>query len=68
MKKQLLITEKEAEIIASALHEYKVNKRAKEEKNPNCDKYFLGYECGLIESLRMRVAELFEEEINAKPF
>ena len=68
MKKQLLITEKEAEIISRALHEYKVNKRTNEEKNPNCDKYFLGFECGLIESLRIRVAELFEEERNAKPF
>ncbi len=68
MKKQLVISEKEAEWIEKALTVFAQEKREREEKNPNCDKYILGFECGILECLRRRVSELFEEENNAKPF
>ena len=60
MKKALMINEKEADWISSALLYYAIEKREEEEKKENCDKYYLGFECGLIESLRNRVSELFE--------
>ena len=60
-KKELYITEKEAKIISSALSDYIVTKRLDGEKNSNCDKYFLGFECGQIDCLRDRIDELFEK-------
>lgn len=61
IKKEICITEKEAKIISSALSDYIVTKRLNGEKNPNCDKYFLGFECGQIDCLRDRIDELFKE-------
>jgi hypothetical protein len=61
MKKELCITEKEAKIISDALSDYITTKRLDGEKNPNCDKYFLGFECGKIDCLSRRILELFEE-------
>lgn len=59
-KKAIQITEKEAKIISYALSDYITTKRMDGEKNPNCDKYFLGFECGQIDCLRDRIEELFE--------
>lgn len=61
MKKELLITDKEATIISNALDDYIMAKRTAGEKNPNCDKYLLGFECGKIDCLSRRVLELFKE-------
>lgn len=61
IKKELLINEKEAKIISDALSDYITNKRLNGEKNPNCDKYILGFECGKIDCLSRRIYELFEE-------
>ena len=61
MKKELLIDEKEAKIISDALSDYITTKHLNGEKNPNCDKYFLGFECGKIDCLSRRILELFEE-------
>ena len=61
MKKELCITEKEAKIISDALSDYITTKRLNGEMNPNCDKYFLGFECGKIDCLSRRILELFEE-------
>ena len=62
-KKTIQITEKEAKIISYALTDYITNKRLEGMKNPNCDKYFVGFECGQIDGLRNRVEELFEEQL-----
>ena len=61
IKKELLINEEEAKIISYALTDYITAKRRKEENDPNCDKYFLGFECGKIDCLSRRILELFEE-------
>ena len=61
-KKAIQISEKEAKIISYALGDYIVSKRMEGEKNPNCDKYFVGFECGQIDSLRDRINELFEDQ------
>lgn len=60
-KKELLINEKEAKIISDALSDFIATKRRNGENNPNCDKYFLGFECGKIDCLSRRILELFEE-------
>ena len=60
-KKELCITENEANIIANALSDYITTKHLTGEKNPNCDKYILGFECGKIDCLRRRIDELFKE-------
>ena len=62
MKKKLLIDEKEARIISDALSDYMTTKRLNGEKNPNCDKYILGFKCGKIYCLSRRILELFELE------
>lgn len=59
-KKELLIDEKEANIISDALSDYITTKHVKGEKNPNCDKFMLGFECGQIDCLRRRIFELFK--------
>lgn len=61
MKKELLIDEQESNIILDALSDYIINKQLNGEKNPNCDKYILGFKCGQIDCLRRRILELFEE-------
>lgn len=60
-KKELFITEKEAKIISSALSDYITTKHLQGENNPNCDKYYLGFECGQIDCLRDRINELFDK-------
>ena len=60
-KKELLINEQEAKIISDALSDYIATKRFNGEKNPNCDKYILGFECGKIDCLSRRILELFKE-------
>lgn len=61
-KKAVQITEKEAKIISYALGDYITNKRMEGMKNPNCDQYFVGFECGQIDGLRNRIDELFGEQ------
>lgn len=60
IKKEIGITEKEAKIISSALSDYITNKRLDGMKKPDCDQYFVGFECGQIDGLRSRIEELFE--------
>lgn len=62
IKKEIGITEKEAKVISYALGDYITNKRMEGMKNPNCDQYFVGFECGQIDGLRNRIEELFEEK------
>lgn len=59
-KKEIGITEKEAKIISAALSDYITNKRLEGMKKPDCDQYFVGFECGQIDGLRNRIEELFE--------
>lgn len=62
-KKTIQITEKEAKIISAALSDY--NKRLDGMRKPDCDRYFVGFECGQIDGLRTRglrtrIEDLFE--------
>lgn len=59
-KKTIQITEKEAKIISAALSDYIVNKRLDGMRKPDCDRYFVGFECGQIDGLRTRIEDLFE--------
>lgn len=61
IKKEIGITEKEAKVISAALSDYITTKRLEGDKNPSCDKYYLGFECGQIYCLCDRIEELFGE-------
>lgn len=59
-KKALVIDKSEAAWIVEALEDYK--NKVRDKGSESQDKYFTGFQCGLIAALRCRVADLFEEE------